>query len=237
LTSNNDDAEYITFSEDDEVVFTVSDFRVSLVSRNGFVETLYDQSSNGNDVDQTTAAKQPAIVKNGGIVKVGDEASIRFDGTNDFLERATYSQGTLSQPNTAFAVAKLRVFVDANQKIFDGHDGSGRNMLNISTLGNGQFAAFAGTVVATGEDGDANQNLFTVRYSGSDSRLVINGVTKTTSTMGTDGMIGLTIGANHDHAQNFLDGDIQEVIIFNSDIFDDRSNIQDDVNNYYTIYS
>jgi hypothetical protein len=237
LTSNNDDAEYITFSEDDEVVFTVSDFRVSLVSRNGFVETLYDQSSNGNDVDQTTAAKQPAIVKNGGIVKVGDEASIRFDGTNDFLERATYSQGTLSQPNTAFAVAKLRVFVDANQKIFDGHDGSGRNMLNISTLGNGQFAAFAGTVVATGEDGDANQNLFTVRYSGSDSRLVINGVTKTTSTMGTDGMIGLTIGANHDHAQNFWDGDIQEVIIFNSDIFDDRSNIQDDVNNYYTIYS
>ena len=238
LTSTDSDVEFVSFSEgDDNTIFTLTDFKVSRIARNGFVETLYDQSSNGNDVDQITATKQPAIVKNGGIVKVGDEASIRFDGTNDFLEKATYSQGTLSQPNTTFAVAKLRVFVDDNQKIFDGHDGSGRNMLNMSTNGNGQFAAFAGTVVATGEDADAKQNLFTVKYAGSNSRLIINGVTKTTSTMGTDGMIGLTIGANHDHAQNFWDGDIQEVIIFNSDIFDDRSNIQDDVNNYYTIYS
>jgi hypothetical protein len=76
--------------------FTVSDLRVSRIARNGFVETLYDQSSNGNDVDQGTAGSQPAIVQNGGQVKVGNEASIKFDGTNDFLERETYTQGAFS---------------------------------------------------------------------------------------------------------------------------------------------
>ena len=237
LTSSDNDAKFLTFYvREDDATITVSNLKVSRIARNGFVETLYDQSSNGNDVAQTTATKQPALVKNGGQVKVGDEASIRFDGNDDFLDRGTYTQGTLSQPNTAFALAQLRVFVDDNQKIFDSSSAGFRNMLNLSPNGNGQFAAFAGTVVATGEDADANQNLFTVRYSGSDSRIVINGVTKTTSSLGTGGMIGITIGANHDTAQNFWDGDIQEVIIFNSDIFDDRAALQDDINNYYTIY-
>jgi hypothetical protein len=96
--------------------FTVSNFKISRIARNGFVETLYDQSGNGNDVDQGTAGSQPAIVQNGGQVKVGNRASIKFDGSNDFLERATYTQGELAQINTIFSVAKLDTYADENQK-------------------------------------------------------------------------------------------------------------------------
>ena len=55
------------FSEaDNNLTYTISDFKVSRIARNGFVETLYDQSDNGNDASQSTAGNQPAIVKNGG---------------------------------------------------------------------------------------------------------------------------------------------------------------------------
>ena len=202
----------------------------------GFVETLYDQSGNGNDVDQTTAGSQPKIVDSGSQVKVDGIPSIKFDGTDDFLDRATYTQGDLAQPSTGFAVAKLRVFVDDNQKIFDGHTSTKRNMIQLNTAGNGQFAAYAGTVATSGEDADADQHLFESRFNGAASRLIIDGVIKSTSTQGTQSMTGINIGANHDSASNFWDGDIQEIIIYNSDLFNDRSELEDDINNYYTIY-
>jgi hypothetical protein len=237
LTSSDNDAKFFAISEgDDNVNISISDFKISRIARNGFVETLYDQSGNGNDVDQTTAGSQPAIVQNGGQVKVGNEASIKFDGNNDFLDRSTYTQGDLAQPNTGFAVAKLRVFVNDNQKIFDGHANVKRNMIQLNTAGNGQFASYAGSVQATGEDADADQHLFESRFNGVASRFIIDGVIKNTNDQGAQSMQGINIGANHDSISNFWDGDIQEIIIYNSDLFDDRADLENDINNYYTIY-
>ena len=223
--------------QDDNVDYIISDFKVSRIARNGFVETLYDQSSNGNDVDQGTAGSQPAIVKNGGQVKVRNRASIKFDGTDDFLERATYTQGALAQINTIFSVAKLDTYADENRKVYDGHSSTARNMLFLSTNGNGEFGHYAGTVATTGEDADANQHLFTSRLNGTASRFYIDGVQKSTSNTGSFAMQGITIGANHDQTtNNCWKGDIQEIIVYNSDQNDDRANQQDDINNYYTIY-
>lgn len=202
----------------------------------GFVTTLYDQSGNGNDVTQTTTGSQPKIVDSGSQVKVDGIPSIKFDGTNDFLERATYTQGDLSQPNIAFTVAKLRVYVNDNQKIFDGHLNTARNMLFLQNTGGGRFGYFAGNVRNTGESGDANQHLFTAFYSGSSSFLRVDGTQKDTGNAGSQGMQGINIGANHDSASNFWDGDIQEIIIYNSDLSDDKTDLENDINNYYTIY-
>ncbi len=110
-------------------------------------------------------------------------------------------------------------------------------MIQLNTAGNGQFAAYAGTVAATGEDADADQHLFESRFNGAASRFIIDGVVKSTSTQGSQDMQGINIGANHDSATNFWDGDIQEIIIYNSDLFDDRADLENDINNYYTIYS
>ena len=219
-----------------EKTATLSNFKASLINRNGYVETLYDQSGNHNHADQATAASQPGIVLNGGQVKIGNRASMQFDGSNDFLDRATYTQGDLSQTNTAFAVAKLRVFVDDNQKVFDGHNSTKRNMIQLNPISNGQFAAYAGVVRASGEDADANQHLFESRFSGDASRFVIDGVVKNTGSQGAQAMEGINIGTNHDAAQNFWDGDIQEIIIYNSDLFNDRAEIENEINDYYTIY-
>jgi hypothetical protein len=203
---------------------------------NGFVETWYDQSGNGNDVTQTTATKQPKIVNAGALVTVGSKASFKFDGTNDFLERETYTQGTLSQPNTFFSVAELDAYADENRKVYDSHTNTDRNMLQLNTAGNGQFAHFAGSVAATGEDADADRHLFTSLINGGSSRLRIDTTTKTTAGAGTHDMIGIIIGANHDTADNYWDGDIQEVIVYNSNQTDNFDALESNINNYYSIF-
>jgi hypothetical protein len=126
--------------------------------------------------------------------------------------------------------------VNDNQKIFDGHANVKRNMIQLNTAGNGQFASYAGSVQATGEDADADQHLFESRFNGVASRFIIDGVIKNTNDQGAQSMQGINIGANHDSISNFWDGDIQEIIIYNSDLFDDRADLENDINNYYTIY-
>jgi hypothetical protein len=112
LTSNNDTAEYISFSEDDEVAFTVSDFRVSRIERNGYVETWYNQNGNGFDLNQNTADNQPEIVLNGGQIKLNGgspciagsrrlvNARREFDATSD--------ANAISQPFTNFQIVNSR---------------------------------------------------------------------------------------------------------------------------------
>jgi hypothetical protein len=202
----------------------------------GFVETWYDQSGNGNDVTQATSSKQPKIVNAGSLVTVGSKASLNFDGSDDFLERETYTQGTLSQPNTFFAVAKLDVYTDTGRKIFDSHNSSARNILFLSTAGNGQFAHFAGTTQATGEDADADRHLFTSLINGASSSLRIDTAEKTTANPGTQDMTGIVIAANNVPTSTFWDGDIQELIIYNSDQTANRPAIEDNINNQYDIY-
>ena len=100
------------FDNDANTSYSISDIKISLIARNGFVETLYDQSGNGRDVLQDTAANQPTIVSNGGIYKTGNYPSVRYTDTDDtYLVTESYSpveQGGSGMPNfTLFAVTGI----------------------------------------------------------------------------------------------------------------------------------
>ena len=202
----------------------------------GFVETWYDQSGNSNDVTQATAGSQPKIVNAGSLVTVGGRASFKFNGSSDFLDRETYTQGSLSQPNTLFSVAELDAYADENRKVYDGHESTARNMLQLNTAGNGQFAHYAGTVAATGEDADADRHLFTSLINGASSDLRIDGTSKTTANTGSQGMTGIVIGANNVPTSNFWDGDIQEIIIYNSNQSSTTTAVETNINSHYSIF-
>ena len=49
------------------------------------VQTWYDQSGNGNNATQTTAANQPTIYTGGAVVAFNNRPAIDFDGSNDFF--------------------------------------------------------------------------------------------------------------------------------------------------------
>ena len=229
-------------SDNNETKFTVSQINSGALAshigsgNDGFVETWYDQSGNGNHATQTDTGKQPKIVSSGSLLTQGSRACINFDGSDDCLNKETYTQGALSQPNTAFAVAKLDAYTNTNRKIFDGDLSTARNMLFLQNTGGGRFAYFAGNVRNTGEAGDADQHLFSAFYSGSSSILRVDGTQKDTGNAGSNAMNGIVIGANHDTLNNFWDGDIQEVIIFNSSQTSNFTPLEGNINSYYSIF-
>jgi hypothetical protein len=55
-------------------------------ANNCFVSRLYDQSGNGRDFVQATNASQPAIITSGTVLRDNGEVSLRFDGSNDWME-------------------------------------------------------------------------------------------------------------------------------------------------------
>jgi hypothetical protein len=52
---------------------------------NGFVTTWYDQSGNGNNATQITAANQPQIVSSGSVILDNGKPTLKFDGLDDAL--------------------------------------------------------------------------------------------------------------------------------------------------------
>ena len=68
---------------------------------NGYVTTWYDQSGNGNDAEQTTAASQPKIYdSSSGVILENGKPTAKFDGTDDFLSNTLPS--IISQPTYWF---------------------------------------------------------------------------------------------------------------------------------------
>ena len=52
---------------------------------NGFVVKLYDQSGNGKNMEQSTAANQPKIVNSGTVLKDNSKPALSFNGTSQYL--------------------------------------------------------------------------------------------------------------------------------------------------------
>ena len=63
----------------------VADLESFCSGTDGFVVTWYDQSGNGRDATQTTAASQPQIVSSGSVILENGKPCIFSDGINDFL--------------------------------------------------------------------------------------------------------------------------------------------------------
>tara|TARA_Y100000114_G_scaffold87135_1_gene80564 strand:- start:240 stop:1475 length:1236 start_codon:yes stop_codon:yes gene_type:complete len=222
-------------NSDSDDGYTARNINIEVVAGNGFISIWYDQSGNNNNLTQTDTAKQPKIVDSGSLVTISSKPALEFDGTDDLLEKETFTQGTLSQPNTFFAVAKLDSNDDTNRKIFDSHNSTGRNMLFLSPTNAGEFGFFATAVITTGETADANNNLFTALYDGTSSVLRVNTVQKAAGNVGTMSMIGLIIGESHNQNSNVWKGNIQEIIVYNSDQTSKFTALETNIKNNYSI--
>ena len=112
---------------------TISDFKVSRIARNGFVQTWYDQSGNGNDATQGTAGQQPSIVLNGGLSSDG----IEFDGSNDEMDLTSALGATTVQ--SIFAVQKNDI-TSGGSLLFDNRDSNddGSALFATDSAGNKQ---------------------------------------------------------------------------------------------------
>jgi len=200
---------------------------------NGFVETWYDQSGNGNDATQLTASNQPKIVDSGTLVTAtnGLPAMRVLGNTQSF----GLSQNLSFSDFSAFYVVK--------------HQAIGSSISWLGDSGGGDYLRYSGgsyqiraqgvqtafidfdTTISTGDD----YLLSAVRGSNT-LKFFIDGSAQanTVSSSGTFDVQKLfQRGGN---TTQTLNGFAQELILYPSDQTANRPAIEANINNQYDIY-
>jgi len=197
---------------------------------NGFVKTWFDQSGNGNDVTSPTNAEQPEIINSGSVILQNGSPTIGFDGADD-----NFLNDTTQIDFSNFFIAYV------------GFDGAGRNTIIASDIGFpfneiaiGRWEENLGlriyeTLSNIRDYGPLAQayDLTILTSSSSGSEVFVNGVSFGTNAQ----LISNITGFNISHpSYNPHEGNIQEIIFYESDQSSNRSAIETNINDYYGIY-
>jgi len=221
----------------------------------GFVSKWYDQFGS-NDATQTTAAEQPKIWDaSTGLVTENGKPAIDFDGVDDLLLISDFAYSTtelativVQNPDSVTTDVILGHYrTDNNQRSFNVRFSN--NSYGFSTSSNGtNFTLLASNESTTG------QTLYFAQYDGSQTGLdrvkgYVNttGITYAEAGISTESLPsslhdstaslsigGILTGATTGSA--FYDGNMQEIILYASDQSANRTDIEDNINNYYDIY-
>ena len=234
----------IRFTEgNDNVSFIISDLKVSRIARNGFVETWYDQSGNGNDAVQATATEQPSIVQNGGIVKLNGKPSVNFDGVDNYFTFTNNLNFNLDPTSVSRPINTI-MFVGENtagSRSFLGDKGSTKNWIAAPYNGTYQFRDNGSTIYDTTVSATLGSQLvlsiqcpseddFSIRENGSAKTL--GGTNNITAAIGIrDIGVGYTLSGS----PNYQTMKAQEFYFHNERLPNDIVDIENDAINYYNI--
>jgi len=212
---------------------------------NGFVETWYDQSGNGNDATQLTAIYQPTIVSAGALVQEGGNPSLEFDGP--LARQLATTQGyivELSQNSASvFVVAKATT---TNNSGYILTEGDSVDPYSSSFIVNGPPATDA-TLWVNGDTFGTGYPLNTQAlggfiYDGITFQAYLNGSADGSGTVdllpetSLQSYIGSSAQPSGSTVNNFS-GLISEIITYKSDQSANRPAIEANINNQYDIYS
>jgi hypothetical protein len=211
---------------------------------NGFVTTWYDQSGNARNATQTTAANQPQIVSSGSVLTLNSKPSLQFDGTNDglFTANIVYTTNNILGVAVAKTNNNLVVQVIVSQNDFFVTPTGRSTLLAIDgATSKGQFFFNNGTSYSTlSANTIANNTQFLMlNYSSANNYYAsLNGSSGNLGTTGqtfTPASTNMGIGIQPS-ISGFLNGNIQEAIVYNSDQISNKTGIETNINTYYAIY-
>ena len=192
-----------------------------------FVVTWYDQSGNGIDVTQATAAKQPAF---------DAEPSIKSTSTTR-LETADNTV-IATQPLEIIAVASLDDAAIARY-ICDSRDTANRVALLCSGL-TGKAVSYSGGALPSGPT-DRSDSVPYIHGGMVDvdgqSKIEIweDGVKSNTGSTGGNDLTGLVVGNRDPSIDRGWVGDLFELVIFDADIDADRATLVADQKTHFGI--
>jgi hypothetical protein len=195
---------------------------------NGYVQTWYDQSGEGNDVVQTTAANQPKIVNGGSLVTGG----MRFDD-NQFLETVptfTYGSGTTLSTflvNSSDGDESAYLFRFVSDYIVYNTGGGGRRV-------------FAGTNANAGNvtgDEELWTTISELNTAGGTSNFYVDGTLASAADapIGTKTVSNRVLNIGGSGATTHWNGTVNEVIFYATDQSSNRTDIETNIINHYDI--
>jgi len=210
---------------------------------NGFVTTWYDQSGNGRNVTQATATFQPQIIQSGSLITENSRASIRFDGSNDFLLNTT--KGFAVNNITHFAVS-TRDTTGVFQPIFStgilsGSIGFGFYYTNTNLLTQQTRDAVNVNSIGDYANIQGNLNIISAVNTTTTINVYFNGVNNVnanhTISGNSNGYMAFGTRFDSSNGNGFaLNGKVSEYIFWQNNLSANLDAIEIDVNNYYTIY-
>ena len=233
---------------------------------NGFVTTWYDQSGNGLNATQTTAANQPQIVSSGSVILENGKPSFQFDGVDDYIG------STITNFQNYTNISAINVFSTAIAAASDTNSYSGWSWGKFGTPSK-VIAYSSSTGALSGEKilisfpngtdrrlgsttytrAANDQNLLTSFNLSSGTSLFSNGssvsldlsINATTSTNSSPSSTTYTDDNNVYLGAVFLtSGSVvispqmkyQELIFYPSDQSSNRTGIETNINSFYSIY-
>jgi hypothetical protein len=216
-------------------------------SNDGFIRYWYDQSSNGNTAAQTTTANMPKIYDGTtGVVTENGKPAVDVDGVNDSLVAGSVS---LNSYCSWFYVAKPDAtgsFIFEHSANSDPNNG-GYNHLGINNTAEIYRSPLAATQNATAGAGYAgtSQTLINWNYSGSWTAYKDGATLAINAGQGNSGDVGNSSATDElnlfsrNESSLFFNGKFQEIIFYNTDQDNagNRTNIEDNINTFYNIYS
>lgn len=226
----------------------------------GFVVTWYDQSGNGSDATQSSQGNQPKIVSSGSTTLDTDtgEPTLRFDGAGQSFSVADSGSLDIFRDvghGWAFSVVQLNLDT-GGRAIVRQSSGSGvapnRFLLSHNTAEDNRFRLAGRRLdsdsfqfIGSDTDHTTNTRLVTgaMQWAENDALLYQDGqlVASDADFQSSAGKtedtasLSFTIGQNGVGTE-FWDGNMQELIIFNTDQSSSRTAIEGDINGHYAIY-
>jgi len=225
---------------------TLLAFAGNTASDNGYVTTWYDQSGASNNLVQATQANQPKIVSSGVLVERNLKPAVEFDGlASNFLEQSTAlslteADGFVAVETKNYPPTRVGPLV-YNESGLWGYSTSPYS--NHYSWSDGSiyetFFTTSQVPIATPAVTLAQLNLYNVLSKSSEYSVFLNSgqiFTTATNTVATSGTQRL--GASQDSSNNryYLDGYVSEFIIYPLDQSANRTGIETNINNHYSIY-
>jgi len=254
--SSDDDEQPIGFDSNGELDTTALLAHVGTSpTDNGFVQTWYDQSGNGHDASQTTTSEQPQIVSSGSVITENGKPAVQFDGTDDFLVLLQSNIGgtnPLTTNDDLLCAMVLKSLSNLSSYIFNNYQGNGPY--------NGQHTLWhqdpsgGNLTYETSYDDNSNPSvlistpqslgqylLTNTRDKGGTNHIYINSSSNVSDSDTTSGNItsniDWVIGARAvDTTDEIWNGNLQEIVLYPSDQSSNRTGIETNINDFYTIY-
>lgn len=196
---------------------------------NGFVTTWYDQSGNGVNATQSTAVNQPQIVSSGVLISVNSNNAIRFN--SKFLTFST--TGSLPSNISVFAVRNLTTYPTSYNTLFNyktyglTHNLNGGTAYGVAHIfSNSTSQASLDYPTTTGQALDFIFNQANLERNNFVATLPNGNVYAAGSN---------SIGSWSGTSQLF-NGEIQELVIYESNQNTNKAGIKSNINTFYTIY-
>lgn len=211
-------------------------------ANDGFVVTWYEQSGNSSDLTEATAANQPQLVSSGSVLLDGSHPALYFDGTNDQFTASGNSNWDLANNLTLVSVSSMPD-VAGVAVVYSQRQSTNKGWW----LANDSSTAVNLLAFNDGSTDGLNLNS---QQNTTDQRLLF--CTSATGTLngyynGTQQETGVTSATTWQTGATFSVGRLgsqslwyksyqQEIIIFESDESSNRSDIETNINDFYSIY-